>query len=316
MNKSLTTAEGLRTWQDIGQHAASRALSPVARRNRLIHWIGSGLMFVLAALMFLLCAWALRGSTAPPARGRAGLPPAAALGKFEFKSDGVLTPDWAMNFLQLHPGDGLEKLDVFALRARLLASLQVRDASVERVLPGTLRVNITERKPWLRVAAADGQGGYQVYLVARDGTVFAGQDFPDQILQQLPWMSGRALHRAKDGGFQPVPGMEQVAGLLLAARTHAPKIAAQWSVVDLSQFDPRPTTPLHGSVIKIQSGNLGILTFAPTDFETQIQRLNFVAGQFEAKPMLLQGLDFSLSNQVIVQPLTPPSSSLTASSLR
>jgi hypothetical protein len=315
MKKSLTAAEGLRTWQDIGQHAAQRALSPVARRNRLIHWVGSALMFAFAALMLLLGAWALRGSTAAPARSHAGRP-LSALGQFEFKSDGVLTRDWAMNFLQLQPGDSLERVDVFALRARLLSLLQVRDASVERVLPGTLRISVTERKPWLRVATADGQGGYEIYLVARDGTVFAGQDFPEQILNQLPWMSGLALQRTRDGGFQPVPGMDQVSDLLFAARAHVPKIAAQWTVVDLSQFDPRPTTPLHGSVIKIQSGNLGILTFAPTDFETQIHRLSFMADQLEAKPMLLHGLDFSLSNQVIVQPLTPPSSALTASSPR
>ncbi len=313
MKKSLTAAEGLRTWQDIGQHATHRALSPVARRNRLIHWIGSGLMFAFATLMLLLGAWALRGSTAVPARTRASQP-FAALGQFEFKTDGVLTQDWAMNFLHLQPGDSLEKVDVFALRARLLSLLQVRDATVERVLPGTLRVSVVERKPWLRVATDDGQGGYKLYLVARDGTVFAGQDFPEQILNQLPWMSGLALHRAKDGGFQPVPGMDEVSDLLFAARAHVPTIAAQWTVVDLSQFDPRPTTPLHGSVIKIQSGNLGTLTFAPADFETQIHRLSFVADQLAAKPMLLHGLDFSLSNQVIVQPVVPPPP-LAASSL-
>ena len=313
MKKSATTAEGLRTWQDIGQQAADRALSPVARRNRLIHWVGSGLMFCFAALLLLLGAWALRGSTAPPVRGHAEAP-SAVLGKFEFASDGVLTEAWAMKFLQVHQGDSLDHLDVFALRERLLGSLQVRDASVERILPGTLRVSLNERKPWLRVATNDGAGGYKVYLVARDGTVFEGQDFPEQILNQLPWMSGLALHRAKEGGFQPVPGMEQVSNLLFAAQTHAPKVAAQWTVVDLSQFDPRPAAPL--SVIKVQSGKLGILTFATTDFETQIHRLSFVADQLEAKPMLLHGLDLSLSNQVIVQPAAPPPTTLAANRLR
>jgi hypothetical protein len=307
MKKSLTPAEGLRTWQDIGQQSADRALSPVARRNRLIRWVGAGAMYAFALLLLLLSVWALRGAEAPPARGHAGLPP-AALDKFEFKSDGVLTEGWAMNFLQLHQGDSLEKLDVFALRARLLASLQVREAAVERVLPGTLRVTVSERKPWLRVATDDGLGGYKVYLVARDGTVFAGQDFPEPILNQLPWMSGIALHRAKDGGFQSVPGMDQVADLLFTARAHVPKIAAQWTVVDLRQFDPSPSPWL--SLIKVQSGDLGELTFISgnpaTNFETQIQRLSFVAGQLEVKPMLLHGLDFSVPNQVVVQPAAPP----------
>jgi cell division septal protein FtsQ len=313
MKSSAATIEGLRTWQDIGQRpAAARALSPVARRNRLIRWVGWGVMVFFAALLLLLGVWALRGSTTAPAHGPASLP-SALLGKFEFDSDGVLTQGWAMDFLKLHQGDSLEKLDLFALRGRLLASQQVRDASVERVLPGTLRVSVKERKPWLRVATADGSGGYKIYLVARDGTVFAGQDYPDQILNQLPWMSGIALHHAKNGGFQPVAGMDQVSDLIFAAQTHAPKIAAQWTIVNLAQFDPRPTAPL--SLIKVQSGDLGELTFATTDFATQIHRLSFVAAQLEAKPMLLHGLDLSLPNQVIVQPAAPPPS-LDANRLR
>jgi len=314
MKNSLTAAEGLRTWQDIGQQAAAtRALSPVAQRNRLIRWVGTGVMFSFAASLLLLGAWALRGSTTAPLRGPTAAGTVPAIGKFEFVTDGVLTEGWAMNFLKVHPGDALEKLDVFALRDRLLSSLQVREAAVERVLPGTLRVSVKERKPWLRVATSDGAGGLRILLVARDGTVFAGQDYPDTLLNQLPWMAGMALHRAKGGGFQPVPGMELVSDLLFAARTHAPKIAAQWTVVNLQQFDPRPAAPQ--SLIKVQSGNLGELTFATTDFDTQVRRLGFVAEQLDAKPMLLHGLDLSVPNQVIVQPAAPPPSQV-ASRLR
>ncbi|HTB64301.1 MAG TPA: FtsQ-type POTRA domain-containing protein [Opitutales bacterium] len=306
---SLTAAEGLRTWQDIGQQAAARAISPVARRNRHMRWLGWGMSLVGVMLLAALCIWAIRSSaTAPlPVKGQAVRAP-SALVKFEFKTDGVLTDGWVMNFLNLHAGDSLDKVDVFNLRTRLLSLLQIKDVSVERELPDTLRISVSERKPWLRVAVDDGKGGFQVYLVSRDGTVFAGQDFPDKIMNGLPWMSGMNLHRTKDHGFQPVPGMDQVADLLAAARTHAPKIAAKWTVVNLSKFDPRPETPAYGSLIKVESGTLGELTFAANipsnDFESQIKHLAFVAEQLDAQPMVLRGLDLSLGNQVVVQPLT------------
>jgi cell division septal protein FtsQ len=317
MKKStLTPEEGLRTWQEIGQQAAARPISPVARRNRLMRWAGWGMSILGIVLLAVLGVWAIHASATAPLNEHAARPPAALL-KFEFTTDGVLTDGWAMNFLNLHAGDSLENVDVYNLRSRFLSLAQIKEASVERVLPSTLRIHVSERKAWLRVAVDDGKGGYQVYLLARDGTVFAGQDFPEKIMSQLPWMSGYTLHRSKDHGFQPVPGMNQVADLLAAAREHAPKIAALWTVVNLSKFDPRPEAPPYGSLIKIQSGSLGELTFAANvpgnDFESQLKHLAFVAEQLDAKPMVLRGLDLSLGNQVVVQPLTAPP--LTASRL-
>ena len=42
---------------------------------------------------------------------------------------------------------------------------------------------------------------------------------------------------AKESGFAPIAGMDAVAELLSTARAQVPRVAAQWTVVDLSQFD-------------------------------------------------------------------------------
>ncbi len=177
-------------------------------------------------------------------------------------------------------------------------------------LPDTLRISVKERHPVLRVATDNGLGSYKVFLVSGDGTVFAGEDFPDAILDQLPWMAGQALHRAKGDAFQPVAGMNTVADLLATAHQRASRLVADWTVVDLSQYDPRPQAPL--SLIKVQAGKLGEITFqaaglvAPMDFSTQLNRLVFAAQQLDDKPapLPLRGLDLSVPNQVIVQPIT------------
>ena len=308
---SITAAEGLRTWQEIGQHAAAdRALSAVARRNRLVRWVGWGASFFGLALFLVLGLWAMRRTPAPPSAAHAS-PVSGSLRKFEFTTDGVLTENWVRDFLHLQTGDSLEKMDLRALRQRLLGSLQVHEVLVERALPGTLRVSVKERHPVLRVATDGGLGNYKVYLVARDGVVFTGEDFPEAIMNQLPWMSGLPLQRSKGDAFLPVAGMDRVADLLAVARVHAASLMADWTVVDLSQFDPRPQAPL--SLIKIQSAKLGELTFLEHNFnvpagnyDTQINRLVFAAQQLGAKsaPILLHGLDLSVANQVIVQPLS------------
>ncbi len=312
MSKSAQiSSEGLRSWQVINQHAEDDALSPAARRNRLVRWAGWGTTAFTGLLILLLSAWAVRSSHAAPLRGAAG-PLVMPLAKVQFTTDGVLTEAWARDFLHLNVGDPLDKIDVFALRQKLLDTRQVSEALIERDRPGTLRIALKERHPVLRVAADTGAGGYKLYLVARDGTVFAGQDFPDLVLSQVPWMSGMALHRSKDGsGFEPVPGMDAVADLLKTARTHAPQIAAQWMVVDLGQFDPRPQAPL--SLIKVpKSGDLGQLTFDTTsaagDFATQVDRLTFVAHTVQDKALLVSGLDMSIPDQVVVRLLSAPAS--------
>jgi hypothetical protein len=299
---------GLRSWQEINQRAPEAALSPAARRNRLVRWAGWAATLFTGLLVLLLTAWAVTRSSSA-ATLDAGGPLAMPLTKVQFSTDGVLTEGWVANFLKLQNGEALEKIDLFKLRDQLLGTKQVSEAVITRERPGTLNIALKERHPVLRVAVENGAGAYQVYLVARDGTVFTGQDFPDVILNQVPWMSGLPLHRAKEGGFEPVAGMAAVADLLQTARTLTPQIAAQWRVVDLSQFDPRPQAPL--SLIKVpKSGDLGQLTFDATltagDFPTQVDRFALAAHAVQDKAMLVSGLDMSIQNQVVVRLLSAP----------
>ncbi len=309
--------DGLRSWQEINQHVADSALSPAARRNRLVRWAGWAAMAFSGVLLMILAVYAVRAGRAAPARGAAGAL-AMPLGKVQFTTDGVLTQGWVMNFLHLGVGDPLEKIDVAVLRQKLLATRQVSEAFIERERPGTLHIVLKERRPWLRAAVDNGAGGYKLYLIARDGTVFEGLDFPNELLNQLPWMNGWALHRAKDGtgNFDPVPGMDVVADLLKTARERVPQIAAQWAVVDLGQFDPRPQASL--SLLRIpKAGDLGQLTFvagdytkpyAAGDFTKQIDRLALAAHTVQEKQLLVSGYDMSISDQVIVRLLGGASS--------
>jgi cell division protein FtsQ len=305
---SITPAEGLRNWHDvIDQHANDRAITPTARRNRLVHWTAWGTSIFAFTLLLLVCAWALRGSSVTNASTQPS-PVATPLQKMIFTSDGVLTEEWAWQFLKIHPGDSLRNIDIFALRQKLLDLKQVKDAALVRELPGTLRITVQERRPWLRIAADNGAGGYSLNLVSRDGLVFEGQDYPDAVLNQLPWLAGATLHRAKEGGFAPIAGMDAVAELLSTARAQVPQEAAQWTVVDLSQFDPRPEAPVLSSLIKVRSTELGELTFLDHNFQSQIQRLAVAVQDLEQKAVLMRGLDLSLDNQVVVEPAVLPTS--------
>ncbi|MGA2053145.1 MAG: FtsQ-type POTRA domain-containing protein [Opitutales bacterium] len=289
---------GLRTWQQIGQRAAGRSLSPVARRKRIIRALGVMVTLAMAVAVGLLGAWGYKLYRHDPQHLRAA-DSDARLQRVDFQSDGVLTEDWARAQLGVKNGDLLPQYDLFALQKHLLATAQVREAFVERVLPDTLRIRVSERRPLLRLAVDDGAGGYKPYLVARDGTVYEGNLYPDSLLHSLQWLAGAKLHRLPNGGLTPIPGLEPVGNLLTQAKAGVPELAAQWQVVDLSGYDPRPQAPL--SLIKVRSSNLGELVFLAGDFHRQLDRLALIAQDLHDKQITPRGVDLSLDEQAVVQ---------------
>jgi cell division septal protein FtsQ len=290
-------APGLRSWQQINQRAAARPLSGVARRKRLVRGLSLGSTLLMAAALSVLVGWAYRIYRHDPAR--LGLADAdATLRVVDFQSDGVLTPDWARTRLGLQNGTPLLQLNVFALRHALLADGQVSEAFVERALPDTLQIRVVERHPLLRVAAANGAGGYRTLYVAADGTVYDGQLYSNNLQRRLPWLAGLKLHRAA-GGIAPINGMDVVAQLLNEARNNVPQFAAQWTVVDLSAFDPRPPAPL--SLIKVRTRNLGEVSFLARDFHRQLDRLVLIAQDLQEKQLSPRQVDLSFDNQAVVQ---------------
>jgi cell division septal protein FtsQ len=292
------SAIGLRTWQQIGQRAAGRSLSPVARRKRIIRALGVVATLIMAGALAVLGAWGYKLYRHDPQHLR-GADSDARLQRVDFQSDGVLTEDWAREYLGLKNGTLLPQYDLFALQKHLLATAQVRQAFVARVLPDTLRIQVSERKPVLRIAVGDGAGGYQAYLVARDGTVYEGKLYADSVVHSLPWLAGAKLHRLPAGGLAPVQGVDAVEDLLTQAKAGAPQLVAQWQVVDLSAFDARPQAPI--SLIKVRSSDLGELVFLARDFHRQLDRLALIAQDLHDKQIAPKGVDLSLDQQAVVQ---------------
>lgn len=302
----------MRTWQQIGQRAAGRPFSPVARRKRIIRGLGVMATLLMAGGLGLLGEQAWKLYQRDPVKLRAADSDARLL-TVDFQTNGVLTEDWARTQLGLKNGDLLPQYDLYALRKHLLETSQVREAYVERVLPDTLRLRLTERQPFLRLAVADGAGGYKPYLVARDGTIYEGQLYSDDILKRLPWAAGLKLHRQSDGSFPPVAGVETVEDLLTQAVTKLPKLTPQWTVVDLSDFDPRPQAAL--SLIRVRTQNLGDVVFLAHDFHRQLDRLAVIAQDLQDKQITPKGVDLSLDQQAVVElATTPPPAHATAHS--
>lgn len=189
----------------------------------------------------------------------------------------TLDQPWVVRTLALPTKADLMEIDLFALREKLMASGQVRTASLTRKFPDTLVVLIEERSPVARVMAKFGEGDPETFLVARDGVVYRGECYKDEVTQSLPYLGGVKLKRS-GGKFLPIEGMETVADLLSTARINAPELYRSWTVVSLEKL-------VSEGQIAVQSPEAGEVVFGTrNDFYGQVARLDYILAENRAHP--------------------------------
>jgi hypothetical protein len=190
--------------------------------------------------------------------------------ELDFRTDGVLQPSWFREAFAEWVQRDVRDVDVRALKDELERYGQISDALVKVELPSSLVVEIEERIPLLRVRARGESGRAQLYLIARDGTLYVGEGYPVETLRALPGVAGLKLRRLQ-GDFVPVEGIEQIADLLESAKDQLPAVFRHWRLLDLSDWDP--TAPYRTSLIRVRSTHVQEIIFGTADFEGQIKRL-------------------------------------------
>ncbi len=272
MSNALTTTPSVRTWRDIQQSIAPKAMSSEGRRRLLARTIKSA-----AALLALgLAGWGAYelfntwGSNPMAIKSPVKSEPVKTV---ETRTDGVLDKAWITRVLSLPKQAGLMELDLQELQTRLLRTGQVRNAVLTRKFPATLVVMIEERWPVVRIHAQIGDTPARDLLVARDGVVYEGSCYDPAMVASLPYLADVGLKRVK-GEFQPLDGMDKVADLLATAQMNVPRLFNNWQVVSLARYEA------DGFII-VQSKDIKKIVFGTreSDFYRQIARLDLVVAE-------------------------------------
>lgn len=268
MSDQVTSTPSARSWRDIPQEITPRAMSQVGRRRLTVRTARNlliattGVIVVVGGLML----WrALRQN---PHR-LAAVASSQPVEHIVVETDGVLSREWVEQTLDLRKDIGLMELDLYALRAKLLANRQVKSAVLKRQYPSTLLVTLEERSPVVRLKARAVGPELQDFLVAQDGTVYPGTGYEAEIVDRLPWLGGVRLVQLENG-FEPLVGMARVADLLATARGNVPDVFDTWRVVSLERLSR------DGNIL-IQSSTVPEIVFGTReDFYTQIARLDYI----------------------------------------
>ena len=201
MSRAAETPPTARHWRNIPQQVRPRAMSAEGRLRLVLtalRWTGGAVALLLAGWGAWQAAAVWRGDAAA-LRDGAEAPP---LRQLVLKTDGVLDQPWLARTLALPAGTTLAQLNLADLRARVLTSGQVHEATISRDFPATLTVRITERSPVARLRVAGARGPLSL-VVASDGTVYEGVGYLPALLDSLPWLDGIRLARRGPGFAQP-----------------------------------------------------------------------------------------------------------------
>jgi cell division septal protein FtsQ len=222
---------------------------------------------------------------------------AFALQEIDLQTDGVIAVDQLRHWTGISPRQNLLALDLARVKRDLELMPMVQAASVERILPHTLRIRVFEREPIAQVTALQPKpsGGIEsvVFLLDSEGYVMLPLDphqraTPPSPDEQLPVIVGVTANELQPGRRIEAPPV-QTALQLLSAFDHS-QMSSQVEVtrVDVSAPEILEVTTAQGSVI----------SFGLIDLHQQLRRWREIFDWGRKAGKVVATLDLAVTNNV------------------
>lgn len=246
--------------------------------------------------------------------------PTFAITTIEAQSDGSISPELIRRWAGVKPGQNLLALDLARVKRDLEMTPQLSMVSVERVLPRTLRIRVTEREAVAQVVLSRPKPGggmqFDVFHLDPEGYVLIPLDPRQRTVQP-----GRA-----DDSLPTLGGLKQTE-LLPGRAVESPtaKAALRFilefgcspmaGVVDLRKIDCSAT-----EVLTVTTGQGSEITFGLHEFDRQLRRWREIHDMGQRMNRNLATLDLAVTNNIparwLEANLVPPAPAKTPKTLR
>ena len=223
---------------------------------------------------------------------------AFAIQEIDVKTDGVISADQLRCWAGVKPEENLLALDLARVRRDLELVPLIQSVSVERLLPRTLRIRITEREPiaQVNVPRPRRNGGVEltVYHLDADGYVMLPLDPrqratplnpPGDALPTICGINGSELQSGRRVGAPQV----QAALQLIRAFEQSPMAG----LVDLRRVDV--SSP---EVLVVTTGQGSEVTFGLADLEQQLRRWRDIFDLGQKMGKAIATLDLAVTNNI------------------
>ena len=281
--------------------------SQQTRRERL-RWLCSVVALALTLVALVLVSW-LGGGFALDRLVYEN--ESFAVTEMDYRTDGIISENQLQDWGGVRKGDNLLSLDLLRIKRNIELTPRVKMASVERILPDTLQVRVTERVPmaqiWVWQRGGDGPGGYDCVRLQVDesGHVMppiAGRSvvIPEQQAEwSLPVIAGielKTLRSLAPGRAADLPKLQSALNLIRAYRRSSLAGEIDLRVVDLSQ--PR--------ILRVTTGDGGQIDLATSRLSQQFFRWARIRAHGEKYGFAIETMDLSVTNNVPVRWMLSP----------
>lgn len=234
--------------------------------------------------------------------------PSFAVRRIDVQTDGVISLAQLRRWSGARLGENLLALDLTRVQRDLTLAPRIRSASVERILPGTLRIRVTERAPVAQINIPRPRPGGELQIV-----VFQ-VDADGYILQPLdPRQRAVPLNQSEDQ--LPVISGVNVSELQPGRRIASPQLQAALQLIEAFESSPmagrvelRRVDVSVPQVLVATTGQGSQITFGLDNFDQQLPRWQLIYNLGLRMNRVIATLDLAVSNNV-------PATWLEASSL-
>ncbi|HWD20667.1 MAG TPA: FtsQ-type POTRA domain-containing protein [Verrucomicrobiae bacterium] len=225
---------------------------------------------------------------------------AFAIQQIEVRTDGVLTTEIIRRWAGVRSGDNLMALDLMRVKRALEEQPPVQFVAIERMLPHTLKVTVTERDPVAQAMVSqtmpDGHVEQAIFDFDADGFPMRPLDpswrtAPPAPNETLPILVGVAASDVAPGR-QIESAQIRAALRLIAEFDHSPMMGfADLQRVNVALPEILQATTSQGAQI----------TFSLNHFDTQLRRWRLIYDQYQRWGRAITSADLSISNNVPVR---------------
>lgn len=225
-----------------------------------------------------------------------------AVQQIDVQTDGAIATDQLRRWAGVKPGENLFALDLARVKRDLELRSVVKTAAIERGLPNTLRIRVTERDPVAQAYAPqprpDGRG-YEMKLMQIDGEGYVM--LPLELWQRSAPPTQPAEPLPTLAGFDPndlVPGKKlespqvRVALDLVVAFERSPMAG----LADLRRIDVSSS-----SVLQVTTGQGSVVTFSARDVDRQLRRWREIFDRGQKMNLAIASVDLAVPNNVPVR---------------
>jgi cell division septal protein FtsQ len=270
--------------------------------------ISAGVLFGLAIVVYAVCflgGWALDRL--------AYRNPAFALQQIDLQTDGVISSEQLRRWSGVKPGDNLLAMDLGAVKKNLEINPCIQKVSVERILPRTLCIRVSEREPIAQLVVQrqrpSGDTQQVTYQLDAQGCVMLPLE-PHQrsvpvnpAAEQMPVIVGFKTADAQPGRF--LDSVQARAALNLVQAFDRSQMGG---FIDLKKIDAG--TP---EVLIATTGQGSEIIFGLNDMDQQLRRWHDIYEMGQRLSKAISNLDLAVSNNIPARwmeasavPPTPP----------